>query len=112
MVKKFYFQLQNGNLNCVQVDSIDELREKVKKEFGTDKEEAKKKLQEDIATIQGKIDEIEKKVKNATGKEFLELNCLAAQYRLAIYQNEQELQKVDDMKAPDLVFFELTPIKL
>lgn len=112
MVKKFYFQLQNGNLNCVQVDSIDELREKVKKEFGGDKEEAKKKLNEDIATIQGKIDEIEKKIKNATGKEFLELNCLAAQYRLAIYKNQEELKKVEDMKAPDLKFFELTPIEL
>lgn len=112
MVEKFYFQLQNGNLNCVPVKSIDELREKVKKEFGADKEEVKKKLNEDIATIQGKLDETEKKIKNATGKEFLELNCLAAQYRLAIYQNEQELEKVDAMETPDLKFFELTPIEL
>ena len=112
MVEKFYFQLQNGNLNCVPVKSIDELREKVKKEFGADKDEAKKKLNEDIATIQGKLDEAEKKVKNATGKEFLELNCLAAQYRLAIYRNQEELKKVEDMETPDLKFFELTPIEL
>lgn len=112
MVKKFYFQLQNGSLNAIQVDSIDELREKVKKEFGTDKEEAKKKLNEDIATIKGKLEETEKKAKNATGKEFLELNCLAAQYRLTIYHTEEELKKVEDMETPDLVFFELTPIEL
>ena len=112
MVEKFYFQLQNGNLNCVPVSSIDELREKIKKEFGGDKEEVKKKITDDIERLQGKIDEAEAKIKNTTGGEFLELNCLVAQYRLAIYKNQEELQKVEDMKVPDLKFFELTPIEL
>ena len=50
-------------------------------------------------------------MKNATGREFLELSCLAANLRLGIDKGEEELKRVEDMEKPDLVFFELTPIE-
>ena len=111
MVKKYYFQLQNSGLNFIDVDSVEALRERVKKEFGGDKAEVIKKVQADLKDGKDKLAEIEKKMKNATGKEFLELSCLAANYRLGIYKGEEELKRVQDMEKPDLVFFELTPIE-
>ncbi len=112
MVKKYYLQLQNGTLNAIDVEDIDALREKVKKEFGGDKSEAMKKIQENLDEGKAKLADLEKKMKNATGREFLELSCLAANYRLGIDKGEEELKRVQDMEKPDLVFFELTPIEL
>jgi hypothetical protein len=112
MVKKtYYFQLQNSGLNFIDVDSVDALKEKVKKEFGGDKAEVMKKIKDDLKAGQDKLADIEKKLKNATGKEFLELSCLAANYRLGIYKGEEELKRVQEMEKPDLVFFELTPVE-
>ena len=111
MVKK-YFQLQTNGLAWIDVNSIDELREKVKKEFGGDKAEAIKKITEDLEAGKKKLEDIEKKMKNASGREFLELSCLAANYRLGIDKGEEELKRVQNMEKPDLVFFELTPIEL
>lgn len=112
MVKKYYLQLQNGTLNAIDVEDIDALREKVKKEFGGDKAEALKKIQENLDEGKKKLEDIEKRMKNTTGREFLELSCLAANYRLGIDKGEEELKRVKDMEKPDLVFFELTPIEL
>lgn len=111
MVKKYYFQLQNGNLNAIDVEDVDALREKIKKEFGGDKAEAMKKIEANLKEGKDKLAEIEKKLKNSTGREFLELSCLAANYRLGIDKGEEELKRVQDMEKPDLVFFELTPIE-
>ena len=112
MVKKYYLQLQNGTLNAIDVENIDALREKVKKEFGGDKAEAMKKIQSSLDEGKKKLEDIEKKMKNATGRELLELSCLAANYRLGIDKGEEELKRVGEMEKPDLVFFELTPIEL
>ena len=112
MVKKYYLQLQNGTLNAIDVENVDKLREKVKKEFGGDKAEAMKNIQKNLDDGKAKLADLEKKMKNATGKEFLELSCLAANYRLGIYKGEEELKRVGEMEKPDLVFFELTPIEL
>lgn len=111
MVKKYYFQLQNGNLNVIPVDTVDELREKIKKEFGGDKAEVIKKINEELKGGKDRLAETEKKMKNAKGREFLELSCLAANLRLGLDKGEEELKKVQDMEKPDLVFFELTPIE-
>lgn len=111
MVKK-YFQLQTNGLAWIDVDSVDALREKVKKEFGGDKAEALKKINEELENGKKKLEEIEKKMKNATGKEFLELSCLAANMRLGIYKGEEELKRVQEMEKPDLTFFELNSIEL
>lgn len=111
MVKKYYLQLQNGTLNAIDVDSVEALREKVKKEFGGDKAEVIKKINEELKSGKDRLAETEKKMKNATGREFLELSCLAANLRLGIDKGEEELKRVEDMEKPDLVFFELTPIE-
>ena len=111
MVKK-YFQLQTNGLAWIDVKDVDELREKVKKEFGGDKAEALKKINEELENAKKKLEDIEKKMKNATGKEFLELSCLAANYRLGLYKGEEERKKVEEMEKPDLIFFELNSIEL
>ena len=111
MVKK-YFQLQTNGLAWIDVKDVDELREKVKKEFGGDKAEALKKINEELGNGKKKLEDIEKKMKNATGKEFLELSCLAANYRLGLYKGEEERKKVEEMEKPDLIFFELNSIEL
>ena len=112
MVKKYYFQLQNGSLTAIQVENVEELKKKIAKEFGGDKEEAIKNIKKGLEDGKAKLDEIEKKMKNATGKEFFELSCLAANYRLGAYKGEEELKRVQEMEKPDLVFFELTQIDL
>lgn len=112
MVKKYYFQLQNGSLNAIQVDDVEALKAKIAKEFGGDKEEAIKTIEKNIQDGKEKLAELEKEAKGQEGKERLETECKIANWRLGVCKGEEELKRVKEMEKPDLVFFELTQIEL
>ena len=59
--KKYYFQSMNGTLSFVLYGTKEELREKVNKELGGDKEEAVKRIKEQLAEGKKKIDELKAK---------------------------------------------------
>lgn len=112
MVKKYYFQLQNGSLNAIQVEDVEALKAKIAKEFGSDKEEAIKNIEKNIQEGKEKLAELEKEVEGQEGKDKLETECKIANWRLGICKGEEELKRVQEMEKPDLVFFELTQIEL
>ena len=107
---KYYFQSMNGGLSFVHAGTKEELAEKVRKEFGADRDEVKSR-------IQAQIDDAEKKLKElqtidcVTEKDQLENDVKIATLKKGIYDAKQEYDRVDNLLKADLVFFELTPVE-
>ena len=112
--KKYYFQSQNGTLTFVLYGTKEELREKVNKELGGDKEEVIKRIKEQLAEGAKKIDELKAKLPTVEDntEEYLRTKAMIANYELGAYQGEQELKRVEELAKPDLAFFEFVPVEL
>ena len=111
---KYYFQSLNGSLAFVCAGTKKDLEEKVKKEFGTDKEEVEARLNASITDAEEKLKKLEEKRNNCEypEKEQLEDDIRIANYKKGIYDAKQELARVGDLMKADLVFFEMTPVEL
>ena len=112
--KKYYFQSQNGTLTFVLYGTKEELKEKVNKELGGDKEEVIKRIQEQLEEGKKKLEELKTKLStlNTKTEEYLQTKALIANYELGAFQGEQELKRVEELAKPDLVFFEFVPVDL
>lgn len=108
---KYYFQSLNGSLAFVCAGTKEDLEEKVKKEFGADKDEAK-------ARVKAQIEDVEKKLKSLEGLKFvnekdkLENDIKVATLKKGIFDAKNEYDRVENLMKADLVFFELTPVDL
>lgn len=113
---KYYFQLQNGALNAVKVESRESLKDKIKNEFGGDKAEALKKINSNIEDMNKQIHDLEDlingKVRPISSKEELEMGLKLATLKYKVFTAHEEKERVEKLEDPDLVFFELTPIEL
>ena len=114
MTNKYYFQSRNGSLDFVLYGTKEELREKVNKELGGDKEEAIKRIKEQLAEGQKKLEELRRKVLDyeKDPEEYLKTKAMIANYEYGAWQGEQELKRVEELAKPDLVFFEFVPVDL
>lgn len=108
---KYYFQSMNGSLSFVHAGTKEELQEKVKKEFGGDKAEVEAKIKAQIEDAEKKLDELQR-VDCVTEKDQLENDVKIATLKKGIYDAKEELSRVGNLMKADLVFFELTPVKL
>lgn len=109
---KYYFQALNGSLSFVHAGTKEELEEKIKKEFGGDKEEVKARIQEQINDAEKKLEDLQNKCQSNDEREQLENDVKIATLKKGIYDAKQELNRVDELKRADLVFFEMTPVSL
>lgn len=108
---KYYFQSMNGSLSFVHAGTKEELQKKVKKEFGGNKAEVEAKIKAQIEDAEKKLDELQR-VDCVTEKEQLENDVKIATLKKGIYDAKEELSRVGNLMKADLVFFELTPVKL
>ena len=107
---KYYFQSMNGSLSFVHAGTKEELKEKVKKEFGGDKAEVEAKIKAQIADAEKKLADLEA-IEPKTEKERLENDVKIATLKNGIYDAKEELKRVGSLLKSDLVFFELTPVE-
>ena len=114
MVKKLYFQSMNGGLNFVLYGTLDELKEKVNKEFGGDKAEALKQIDESTEAAKKKLEELEAKLKVCTENtpDYYETMSLICNYKRGLILAKQERDRVEEEGKPDLLFVELVPVEL
>lgn len=108
---KYYFQSLNGSLSFVHAGTKEELEEKVKKEFGADKDEAKARIKEQIDEAEAKLKSLEG-LKFVNEKDKLENDIKIATLRKGIFDAKNEYDRVDNLLKADLVFFEMTPVEL
>ena len=108
---KYYFQSLNGTLSFVHAGTKEELEEKVKKEFGADKDEAKARIKKQIDDAEAKLKSLEN-LKFVNEKDKLENDIKVATLRKGIFDAKNEFERVDNLIKADLVFFELTPVDL
>lgn len=107
----YYFQSMNGTISFVHAGTKEELREKVLKELGGDKQEAKDRIAKSIKEAEDRLVELQT-VKPKTIEEELEDNIKIATLQKGIYDAKKEYERVDELMSKDLVFFELTPVDL
>ena len=107
---KYYFQSMNGSLSFVHAGTKEELKEKVKKEFGEDKAEVEAKIKSQIEDAEKKLADLEA-IEPKTEKDRLENDVKIATLKKGIYDAKEELKRVGDLMKSDLVFFELTPVE-
>lgn len=110
----YYFQSMNGTISFVHAGTKEELKEKIKKEFGGDKAEVEAKIKAQIEDAEKKLKSLidEAKDRVFTEKEELERDVKIATLKKGIYDAKEELKRIGDLMKADLVFFELTPIDL
>lgn len=111
---KYYVQNLNGDLKIAFAGDLDGLKDKVNKELQGDIDTAVGNLQKDIEDTRAKIKEMEEKLADLglPEGERIATECGIAQGRLAIYNNEEQIKKIQATNIKDLVFFELTPVEL
>lgn len=107
---KYYFQSMNGTLSFVHAGTKEELKEKVKKEFGGDKAEVEAKIKSQIEDAEKKLAALES-MNCESEKDRLENDVKIATLKKGIYDAKEELKRVGDLMKSDLVFFELTPVE-
>lgn len=109
---KYYFQSMNGSLAFVHAGTKEELEEKVKKEFGGDKAEVEAKIKAQIEDAEKKLNDLLNSAKSDDERDNLEKDIKIATLKKGIYDAKEELSRVGDLMKSDLVFFEMTPVKL
>lgn len=108
---KYYFQSMNGSLSFVHASNKEELQEKVKKEFGGDKEAVEAKIKSQIEDAEKKLAGLES-MNCESEKDRLENDIKIATLKKGIYDAKEELKRVGNLMKADLVFFEMTPVEL
>lgn len=114
MVKKLYFQSMNGGLNFVLYGTKEKLKEKVDKEFGGDKAEALKQIDESVAAAKEKLAGLEAKLRGLSqdAYEYYETQSLICNYKAGLIKAKAERDRVEKEGKPNLLFVELTPVEL
>ena len=108
---KYYFQSMNGGITFVCAGEKKDLEEKVKKEFGADRDEAKARIKEQIDSAEEKLKSLES-LEFVNEKDKLENDIKVATLKKGIFDAKNEYDRVENLMKADLVFFELTPVDL
>lgn len=114
MVKKYYFQSLNGELKFVHYGTKEELKAKVDKEFGGDKAQALKQIDESVEAAKEKLANLEAKLHgiNKDVAEYYETQSLICNYKAGLIKAKAERDRVEKEGKPDLAFFEFVPVEL
>lgn len=101
----------NGGITFVCAGEKKDLEEKVKKEFGADRDEAKARIKEQIDSAEEKLKSLES-LEFVNEKDKLENDIKVATLKKGIFDAKNEYDRVENLMKADLVFFELTPVDL